>query len=95
MVNGRPYFKKGNRGIWWNGDCSWNIGYDSEKGSNNCTAYFVINVMSPLEINQFNGMLLDGEKKWIDAGKLLAFKRSMRGKYTEKILIKILLQHFH
>ena len=106
MINGRPYFKNGiGRGIWWDGKSSWMIGNDSSKGSEKCSAYFEIDVMSPLQINEFNGMLLDEEKKWINSRKLLAFKRSKRGKcvlcsryllmYTEKknMMIKILSQH--
>ena len=87
MVNGRPYFKKGNQGIWWNGDCSWNIGLDRCKGSYLCIGSFEEDYLCPHLITKSNGKLVNGTGNWIDAGDLLAFKSSRRGKYvfhTEK-----------
>ena len=31
-VNGRPYFKMGTYGLWWDGIEDWWIGKDSRKG---------------------------------------------------------------
>ena len=83
MVNGRLYFKKGSSfGIWWNGNCSWNIGYDQVKGSNMCIGSFEADYLCPHLITEFNGKLLNETRNWIDAGELLAFKSSRRGKYV-------------
>ena len=84
MVNDRPYFKKGSSfGIWWNGDCSWNIGLDQSKGSNMCIGSFEQDHFCPHFITKFNGKLVNDTKNWIDAGELLAFKSSVRGKITK------------
>merc|ERR1712141_379012 len=37
MVNGRVYFKKGTKAIWWDdGNGKWRVGYDSKKGTDPC-----------------------------------------------------------
>ena len=80
MVNGRPYFKKGNQGLWWNGVCSWNIGSNHNKGTKMAIGSFVEDYLCPHLITKSNGKLVNGIGNWIDAGELLAFKSSRRGK---------------
>ena len=34
FINDRAYFRKGNYGIWWDGEGKWTIGFNTNKGSN-------------------------------------------------------------
>ena len=85
MVNGRVYFKKGDCGIWWDGDDSWMIGDDSEKGSTECYGYFINDVLCPHQITEWNGKLTHGKGNWKDAGNSLALKCSIRGNFLISI----------
>ena len=67
-VNGRPYFKKGNYGLWWNGVEDWWIGYDSKKGQSIGFAYYTKDVFCPHQLTDRNWRLYDGSD-WKAAGK--------------------------
>ena len=41
-VNGRPYFKKGFYGLWWDGIDRWWIGKDSDRGQSHGGAYYLM-----------------------------------------------------
>ena len=43
-VNGRPYFKMGDKGLWWDGIQDWCIGHDSSKGQSIGLAYYTKDV---------------------------------------------------
>ena len=58
-VNGRPYFKMGTYGLWWNGNGNWWIGFDSMKGQSYGFAYFTRDVFCPHEI-ECNWIVDDG-----------------------------------
>ena len=78
MVNGRVYFKKGDWAIWWNGaDSSWNIGFDSDKGSNRSTGYFINNVQCPHKITESNGKISNDGKTYESAGNRLTLKHGI------------------
>ena len=68
-VNGRPYFKMGSYGFWWDGIDKWWIGYDSAKGQSIGYAYYEKDVFCPHMISGQDFMLLgDGEIAWYTAG---------------------------
>ena len=97
IVNGRVYFKKGDRArswftkkgdqaIWWNGNDKWMVGLDSNKGSDDeNTGYFVNDVLCPHQITEWNGKLFHGQGNWKDAGNSLALKCSIRGNFIISI----------
>ena len=68
-VNGRPYFKMGSFGLWWDAiRIWWLIGYDSKKGQSMGFAYYTKDVFCPHQLTEWNWKLLyDGN--WISAGK--------------------------
>ena len=72
-VNGRPYFKMGSYGFWWDGISFWLIGYDSDKGQSYGYAYYPKDVFCPHQLTEWNWKLVyvDG---WIYAGKDLGIR---------------------
>ena len=67
-VNGRPYFKKGINGLWWDGIDDWWIGYDVDKGQSFGRAYHTKDVFCPHQLTEWNWRLYDGTD-WKYAGK--------------------------
>ena len=56
-VNGRPYFKMGSRGLWWDGIDEWVIGRDSRKGQPSGFAFYANDVFCPHQLNEWNWRL--------------------------------------
>ena len=57
-VNGRPYFKMGSYGFWWDiRDLTWMIGLDSEKGNTLAYAYYRKDVFCPDQLSEWNWLL--------------------------------------
>ena len=56
-VNGRPYFKMGSYGFWWDGMNAWYIGHDINKGQSYGVAAYVIannkDVFCPHQLSEF------------------------------------------
>ena len=68
-VNGRPYFKKGIHGLWWDAVGNWIIGHHTEKGQSIGIAFYNMkDVFCPHQITEFHWVLLDGDN-WKAAGK--------------------------
>ena len=59
-VNGRPYFKMGLLGLWWDGSGRWWIGPDSVKGQSFGFAYYNKDVFCPNQISVWDWWLFDG-----------------------------------
>ena len=59
-VNGRPYFKNGAYGIWWNGIDYWCIGQDSMKGQTLGFAFYEKDVFCPHQLAESEWWLFDG-----------------------------------
>ena len=68
-VNGRPYFKKGTKGLWWDGIMDWWIGDDIDKGQSIGYAYYTKDVFCPHHLTEWNWSLYYGYHNWKDAGK--------------------------
>ena len=58
-VNGRPYFKMGSYGLWWDiKDFKWMIGPDSMKGEPiGSYAYYRKDVFCPDQLSEWNWLL--------------------------------------
>ena len=69
-VNGRPYFKMGYLGLWWDGIQFWWIGYDSHKGQSIGFAYYEKDVFCPNQLSERNWGLWDGTDMKISGNKL-------------------------
>ena len=67
-VKGRPYFKKGIYGLWWDGIDQWWISLDSLKGQSYGYAYYTKDVFCPHQVTEWNWELYDGSF-WKYAGK--------------------------
>ena len=67
-VNGRPYFKMGSMGLWWDGIEDWWIGFDSKKGQSIGYAYYTKDVFCPHQLTEWNWVLYYGTD-WKTAGK--------------------------
>ena len=52
-VNGRPYFKMGSLGFWWDGINYWWIGLDSKKGLPSGYAYYITDAFCPHQLTEF------------------------------------------
>ena len=52
-VNGRPYFKMGSNGLWWNDIDQWWIGPNSEKGQSFGSEYFDKDVFCPHQLSKY------------------------------------------
>ena len=59
-VNGRPYFKMGSFGFWWDGIGYWWIGSDSEKGQSFGVAWYDKDVFCPHQLSEWDWALLSG-----------------------------------
>ena len=59
-VNGRPYFKMGPYGLWYDGLGYWWIGYDSMKGQSIGFAYYEKDVFCPHQLSELEWLLWDG-----------------------------------
>ena len=66
-VNGRPYFKMGSYGFWWDGLGYWWIGYDIEKGQSMGFAFYDKDVFCPHQLSEWEWRLWDGSD-WYFAG---------------------------
>ena len=67
-VNGRPYFKMGYFGFWWDiRDLKWMIGLDSEKGETLSFAYYRKDVFCPHQLSEWD-WLLAADVFWYHAG---------------------------
>ena len=54
-VNGRPYFKMGKFGFWWDiRDLKWMIGLDSKKGETLAYAYNRKDVFCPHQLSEWD-----------------------------------------
>ena len=58
-VNGRPYFRMGSKGIYWDGIDKWWIGADSSKGQSIGLAYYVKDAFCPHLLTEWNWKVLD------------------------------------
>ena len=70
-VNGRPYFKMGTKGLWWDGIHQWRIGKDSNKGQSIGYAKYTKDVFCPHQLTDPNWWLYD-VSDWKAAGKDLS-----------------------
>ena len=59
-VNGRPYFKMGSFGLWYNGVDWWWIGLDIEKGQSYGYAYYETRLFCPHQFSGLSWMYFDG-----------------------------------
>ena len=59
-VNGRPYFKMGSRGLWWDEIDNWWIGSDGNKGQSYGVAYYTKDVFCPHQLTEWNWQVWDG-----------------------------------
>ena len=67
-VNGRPYFKMGIYGLWWDGIKNWWISLDSSKGQSSGYAYYEKDVFCPHQLTEWNWGVYDGNDVYY-AGK--------------------------
>ena len=66
-VNGRPYFKMGPCGLWWDGISYWLIGDDIAKGQTYGVAYYEKDAFCPHQLSEWNWIVWDGSD-WTYAG---------------------------
>ena len=69
-VKGRPYFKMGPYGFWYDGLSDWLIGDDGFKGQSYGFAYYEKDVFCPHQLSELNWRLYDGTD-WFSVGKHL------------------------
>ena len=67
VVNDRPYFKFGSKGIWWDGFAQWWVGFDDEKGGAYGYGFYDDDIFCPHQISGDKWWLWDG-KNWYKAG---------------------------
>ena len=65
-VNGRPYFKMGSLGFWWDGSDQWWIGGDNFKGQSFGGAYYDKDVFCPHQLSEWEWSLFDGTDWYSD-----------------------------
>ena len=58
-VNGRPYFKMGSFGFWWDGIQHWVIGDDSRKGQSYGYANYDKDVFCPHQLSEWDWIVCD------------------------------------
>ena len=75
-INGRHYFKKGEFGIWWDGDDCWMIGSNIQKGSPIGFAYIQKDIFCLHKIAEFKWTLAWGEDDQREAGNALGVRSS-------------------
>ena len=82
LVNGRAHFKKGNFGIWWDGEEKWTIGLEGNKGTNTGCACITRDVFCLHSVKEMDWELYWGDTgDWEKARKDLAIRISTkRGK---------------
>ena len=56
-VNGRPYFRLGYYGFWWDGIGLWWIGSDNGKGQSFGFAYYEKDVFCPNQLSEWDWMI--------------------------------------
>ena len=66
-VNGRPYFKMGPFGFWYDGLGNWWIGLDSEKGQSFGVAFYKKDVFCPHQLSEMNWGISNGTDWYIDS----------------------------
>ena len=66
-VNGRPYFKMGSYGLWYDGLGHWWISHNSIVGQSLGYAYYKKDVFCPHQLSELNWVLSDGTG-WSYAG---------------------------
>ena len=68
-VNGRPYFKMGSYGFWYDGFDKWWIGLNYALGQTIGYAYYEKDVFCPHQLSELNWILWDGGTvgTWYDA----------------------------
>ena len=67
-VNGRPYFKMGTKGLWWDGIHQWRIGKDNNKGQSIGYAKYTEDVFCPNQLTERHWLLFNGHTL-INAGE--------------------------
>ena len=65
-VNGRPYFKMGSLGFWYDGLGFWWIGSDSKKGQSFGFARYLKDVFCPHQVSELKWVLFDGYNWYAD-----------------------------
>ena len=79
LVNGRAHFKKGNFGIWWDGEEKWTIGLEGNKGSNMGCACITRDVFCLHSVKEMDWELYWGDTgDWEKARKDLGIRISSR-----------------
>jgi len=58
-VNGRPYFKRGSYGFWWDGIQFWYIGYNVMKGQQTGFAHYDKDEFCPHQLSEWDWILCD------------------------------------
>ena len=66
-VNGRPYFKMGSFGFWYDGVSHWWIGFDSMKGQFKGFAFYAKDVYCPHQFSELKWELHDSYN-WYSGG---------------------------
>ena len=66
-VNGRPYFKMGSYGLWWDGLDQWWIGYDIHEGQSIGRAFYDKDVFCPHQLSEWDWGFFDGTN-WHSTG---------------------------
>ena len=56
-VNGRPYFKMGSYGFWWDGIQFWWIGDDSNQGQSYGYAFYGKDVFCPHQLSEWDWVI--------------------------------------
>ena len=69
-VNGRPYFKMGEYGFWWDDINAWWIGHDNEKGQPFGIAYYTKDAFCPHQLSELEWAFVVGSE-WFYAGNYL------------------------
>ena len=75
-INGRPYFKMGPFGFWWDGVSRWWIGYDPDNimlGQSFGVAYYEKDVFCPHQLLEWEWAFFDGTD-WRKGGKDIGIK---------------------
>ena len=69
-VNGRPYFKMGSYGLWWDGIDSWWIGHHTDKGQSFGIAYYNKDIFCPHHLSEWD-WYISFAADWFTVGKNL------------------------
>ena len=72
LVNDRPYFRMGNKAIWWDNIGNWWIGPMMHLGQSTGQAYYMSSdAFCPHQLNEWKWKVIGSGFNWIDAGKHL------------------------